>query len=164
MPQVQTVFLVEQPATRALFACLGARRGILQLPGVEEDVGMIGIHWRGQFIELVPWNGEVQAGTFPRSRRRISPTWLARSNSCLRAVCPYVPGHAICHASAMLGNSAPPVCSGRWRHGAAGECLRATVSMRHSWRRIASPPGPPCGRPQLTEGWMYFAGTPSMDR
>ena len=21
---------------------------------------MVGIHWRGQFIELVPWNGEVQ--------------------------------------------------------------------------------------------------------
>ena len=61
-----TVFLVEQFATRAIFACLGARRGILQLPGVEEDVGMIGIHWRGQFIELVPWNGEVQAGTFPQ--------------------------------------------------------------------------------------------------
>ena len=27
---------------------------MLQLPGVEEDVGMVGIHWRGQFIELVP--------------------------------------------------------------------------------------------------------------
>ena len=45
----------------SLGVCPGARRGILQLPGVEEDVGMIGIHWRGQFIEMVPWNGEVQA-------------------------------------------------------------------------------------------------------
>lgn len=41
----------------------GARRGLLQLPGVEEDVGMVGIHWRSQFIEMVPWNGDVQVGT-----------------------------------------------------------------------------------------------------
>ena len=51
----------------SLGACPGARRGILQLPGVEEDVGMIGIHWRGQFIEMVPWNGEVQASSFSAS-------------------------------------------------------------------------------------------------
>ncbi len=38
----------------------GARRGVLNLPGVEEDVGLIGIHWRGRFIELVPWNGSVR--------------------------------------------------------------------------------------------------------
>lgn len=37
----------------------GARRGILKLPGVEEDVGLIGIHWKGQFIELVPWTATV---------------------------------------------------------------------------------------------------------
>ena len=24
---------------------------------------MIGIHWRGEFIEMVPWNGEVQVST-----------------------------------------------------------------------------------------------------
>ena len=41
----------------------GARRGLLQLPGVEEDVGMVGIHWQGRFIELVPWRGEVQVGS-----------------------------------------------------------------------------------------------------
>lgn len=45
--------------------CAGARRGLLQLPGVEEDVGMVGIHWRGRFIELVPWKGEVQVGWQP---------------------------------------------------------------------------------------------------
>lgn len=38
---------------------VGARRGILKLPGVEEDVGLIGIHWKGEFIELVPWNASV---------------------------------------------------------------------------------------------------------
>ena len=48
----------------------------MQLPGVEEDVGMIGIHWRGQFIEMVPWNGEVQASSFSASfslQRHLSP-------------------------------------------------------------------------------------------
>ena len=43
----------------------GARRGLLNLPGVEEDVGMVGIHWRGRFIELVPWTGEVQVCVRP---------------------------------------------------------------------------------------------------
>ncbi|DBB03967.1 TPA: hypothetical protein ACH3X1_013035 [Trebouxia sp. C0004] len=38
---------------------VGARRGILNIPGVEEDVGLIGIHWQGKFIELVPWNAAV---------------------------------------------------------------------------------------------------------
>ncbi|DBA67375.1 TPA: hypothetical protein ACH3X2_001667 [Trebouxia sp. C0005] len=38
---------------------VGARRGILNIPGVEEDVGLIGIHWQGKFIELVPWNSTV---------------------------------------------------------------------------------------------------------
>jgi len=31
---------------------VGARRGLLQLPGVQEDVGMIGIHHQGTFYEL----------------------------------------------------------------------------------------------------------------
>jgi hypothetical protein len=38
----------------------GATRGILGLPGIEEDVGMIGLHHAGVFYELVPWTGEVQ--------------------------------------------------------------------------------------------------------
>ena len=37
----------------------GAKRGVKALPGVEEDVGMIGLHWGEQFIELVPWSGRV---------------------------------------------------------------------------------------------------------
>jgi hypothetical protein len=24
---------------------------------------MVGIHWQGQFIEMVPWNGHVQVGS-----------------------------------------------------------------------------------------------------
>ena len=37
----------------------GAKRGVKALPGVEEDVGMIGLHWGEEFIELVPWSGRV---------------------------------------------------------------------------------------------------------
>lgn len=29
------------------------------MPGLEEDVGMIGLHWGDQFLELVPWTGHV---------------------------------------------------------------------------------------------------------
>ena len=47
------------PAVVNLLKLAGARRGILKLPGVEEDVGLIGIHWKGEFIELVPWNASV---------------------------------------------------------------------------------------------------------
>ncbi|CAL5225421.1 g8236 [Coccomyxa viridis] len=55
----------------ASLTAVGARRGILQLPGVEEDVGMIGIHWHGQFIEMVPWNGEVQWDVEPWGSWRV---------------------------------------------------------------------------------------------
>jgi tocopherol cyclase len=47
---------------------VGARRGLLGVPGVEEDVGMIGVHWNGTFIELVPWNGQVTWSADPWGR------------------------------------------------------------------------------------------------
>ena len=53
----------------------GARRGVLNLPGVEEDVGLIGIHWRGRFIELVPWNGLVRCMS-----QAAGSCWLIRQN------------------------------------------------------------------------------------
>lgn len=37
----------------------GAKRGILGLSGIEEDVGMIGLHWNHRFVQLVPWRGPV---------------------------------------------------------------------------------------------------------
>lgn len=40
---------------------VGARRGLLGVPGLEEDVGMIGIHLPGgKFLELTPWTGDVE--------------------------------------------------------------------------------------------------------
>lgn len=46
----------------------GAKRGILNLPGVKEDVGLIGVHFNGQFVELVPWNGSVSWDVAPWGR------------------------------------------------------------------------------------------------
>ena len=52
----------------------GARRGILNIPGVEEDVGLIGIHWQGKFIELVPWNAAVSWEIAPWGQWKVRPT------------------------------------------------------------------------------------------
>ena len=46
-------------ASPSMARTAGAKRGVKALPGVEEDVGMIGLHWGGTFIELVPWTGRV---------------------------------------------------------------------------------------------------------
>ena len=46
----------------------GARRGILGLPGVREDVGIIGIHHNGQFIEIVPSGGLLKWDVSPWGR------------------------------------------------------------------------------------------------
>jgi len=44
---------------------VGARRGIPLVPGLEEDVGMIGVHHQGTFIELMPQNSEIQWAVEP---------------------------------------------------------------------------------------------------
>lgn len=46
----------------------GATRGVLNLPGVKEEVGLIGIHYGGTFVELVPWNGSVSWDVAPWGR------------------------------------------------------------------------------------------------
>jgi tocopherol cyclase len=48
---------------------VGARRGLLNVPGIEEDVGMIGVHLPdGTFLEMVPWNGTVEWSADPWGR------------------------------------------------------------------------------------------------
>jgi len=40
---------------------VGARRGLLGVPGLEEDVGLVGVHLPGgRFLELTPWTGDVE--------------------------------------------------------------------------------------------------------
>lgn len=38
----------------------GATRGILGVPGLEEEVGMVGLHHQGRFYQMVPWAGQVE--------------------------------------------------------------------------------------------------------
>eukprot|EP00873_Tetraselmis_striata_P022254 jgi/Tetstr1/442518/TSEL_030616.t1 len=38
----------------------GGTRAIPLVPGLEEDVALLCVHYRGEFIELVPWTSEVQ--------------------------------------------------------------------------------------------------------
>ena len=52
---------------------VGARRGLLGLPGWEEEVGLIGIHHRGSFYEFVPNNCDaLEWDVDPWGRWRIS--------------------------------------------------------------------------------------------
>ena len=51
----------------------GARRGILGLPGVREDVGVIGIHHDSQFINIVPYSGVLRWDVSPWGRRVTLP-------------------------------------------------------------------------------------------
>lgn len=37
----------------------GGRRGLPLLPNLEEEVAMVGVHYKGVFYEFVPWGGEV---------------------------------------------------------------------------------------------------------
>jgi hypothetical protein len=75
--------------SRTSFDCAaGARRGILNIPGVEEDVGLIGIHWQGKFIELVPWTSAVSWEIAPWGQWRVSPTMSVEASFiCFMYVC-----------------------------------------------------------------------------
>jgi len=50
---------------------VGARRGLMQLPGVLEDVGLIGIHHQGVFYELNVKDGEIEWDVEPWGTWRI---------------------------------------------------------------------------------------------
>ena len=55
---------------------VGARRALaLGVPGIEEDVGLIGVHLPngGPFVELVPWTGSVEWDVDPWGK------WWART-------------------------------------------------------------------------------------
>ena len=89
----------------------GARRGILNIPGVEEDVGLIGIHWQGKFIELVPWNAEVSWEIAPWGQWKVSCT--AVSHACchhMMRICVSPASMQLCVCRMMRGSA------GRGRH------------------------------------------------
>jgi tocopherol cyclase len=51
---------------------VGARRGLLQLPGVLEDVGLIGIHHQGAFYELNVKDSEIEWDVQPWGQWKIT--------------------------------------------------------------------------------------------
>lgn len=46
-------------ASHTACAMTGALRGLLNLP-IDEEVGLVGLHWGDQFYEFVPWKGDVR--------------------------------------------------------------------------------------------------------
>ena len=55
----------------AALTAVGALRSLPSPPGLPaptEAVGMVGLHWRGRFFELVPWEGEVEWRVAPWGR------------------------------------------------------------------------------------------------
>ena len=60
---IQCNTFVDSPGTSV--TAVGARRGLLQLPGVLEDVGLIGIHHQGTFYELNVKDSEVKWNVLP---------------------------------------------------------------------------------------------------
>ena len=95
-------------------ACMhdaGARRGILNIPGVEEDVGLIGIHWQGKFIELVPWNAEVSWEIAPWGQWKVRCTAVSYA-CCHHMICICVPPASmqLCACCTLRGSA------GRGKH------------------------------------------------
>jgi tocopherol cyclase len=84
---------------------VGARRALaLGLPGIEENVGLIGVHLpgTGEFIELVPWAGEVVWDVEPWGK------WMIRAcSSTFEAVI-----EATCKPSAGTVLRAPTIAQG----------------------------------------------------
>eukprot|EP00241_Pyramimonas_parkeae_P004526 CAMPEP_0114272710 /NCGR_PEP_ID=MMETSP0058-20121206/28637_1 /TAXON_ID=36894 /ORGANISM="Pyramimonas parkeae, CCMP726" /LENGTH=882 /DNA_ID=CAMNT_0001391973 /DNA_START=28 /DNA_END=2676 /DNA_ORIENTATION=- len=58
----------------------GGRRELPMLPGAAENVALIGIHWRDEFIGLTPWDGAIEWEVEPWGSWRVSG-----SNSKYRA-------------------------------------------------------------------------------
>jgi tocopherol cyclase len=88
---------------------------VLGLQGVEEDVGMLGIHLPdGTFLELVPWAGEVEWSADPWGR-----WWLRARASGYEAVL-----EATCEADAGTVLRAPTSDNGLAPHCKVGSCPR----------------------------------------
>ncbi|KAL4432855.1 hypothetical protein ABPG77_008181 [Micractinium sp. CCAP 211/92] len=70
---VQCNTFEEEPGTSV--TAVGALRGLLGVPGVEENVGMIGIHHRGRFYEFLPNTGSISWDVDPWGR------WVIRGRT-----------------------------------------------------------------------------------
>ncbi|EFJ42521.1 hypothetical protein VOLCADRAFT_42287, partial [Volvox carteri f. nagariensis] len=116
---------------------VGARRALLLgLQGVEEDVGLIGVHLPGgEFVEMVPWNSELEWDVDPWGR-----WWLRAVNerfeALVEATCAPGAGAVLRAPTASMGLA--PFCKDTF----AGRCrLRL-------WRRVG---GAKQGGPALVD-------------
>lgn len=80
---------------------VGARRGLLQVPGFQEDVGMIGIHHNGTFYELNVKDSEVRWEVEPWGRWVIEGS-NAQYDAVIEAEC-QSPGTPLRAPTADLG-------------------------------------------------------------
>eukprot|EP00955_Chlamydomonas_euryale_P102566 365428-Chlamydomonas_euryale.AAC.23 len=88
---------------------VGARRAlVIGLPGIEEDVGLIGIHLPngGPFVELVPWTGNVEWSIDPWGR------WYAMCarSRCLALCMIHLPNMRTCCPSLHGAAGCTPAC------------------------------------------------------
>ncbi|KAL6775750.1 TCY1 [Auxenochlorella protothecoides x Auxenochlorella symbiontica] len=112
------------PGTSVTAVC--ARRGVRLVPGLEEDVGLIGLHAAGDFHEFVPNKGDIEWEVEPWGTWRIHGE-NAEHTALVEASCPLEAGTVLRAPTADLGLA--PFCrdsfSGRvrvrmWRRGEEG--------------------------------------------
>ncbi|KAG2489345.1 hypothetical protein HYH03_012175 [Edaphochlamys debaryana] len=83
---------------------VGARRALLLgLQGVEEDVGLIGVHLPGgEFVEMVPWNSELEWDVDPWGRWWIRAV-NARYEALVEATCAPTAGTVLRAPTTAMG-------------------------------------------------------------
>ncbi|KAG2447103.1 hypothetical protein HYH02_007852 [Chlamydomonas schloesseri] len=129
---------------------VGARRALLLgLQGVEEDVGLIGVHLPGgEFVELVPWNSELEWDVDPWGR-----WWLRavseRYEALVEATC--APGAGTVLRAPTTSMGLAPFCKDTF----FGQC-RLQV-----WRRAGgTKQGPPLVDATSTTAALEVGGGP----
>ncbi|GAB4820510.1 hypothetical protein N2152v2_007556 [Parachlorella kessleri] len=115
----------------ASVTAIGAIRGLLQVPGVQENVGLIGIHHRGKLYELNPRDSELSWEVDPWGRWRI---WgrNRRYEAVVEATCESS-GTPLRAPTATTGLA--PFC----RDSFAGQ-VRMRVWERNSQGQLTNPP------------------------
>ncbi|GLC34906.1 hypothetical protein PLESTF_000216600 [Pleodorina starrii] len=129
---------------------VGARRGlVLGLPGVEEDVGLIGVHLQGgEFVELVPWNSDLEWDVDPWGRWWIRAV-NERYEALVEATCAQNAGTVLRAPTTSMGLA--PFC----RDTFFGQC-RLRV-----WRRAGgAKQGPPLVDATSTTAALEVGGGP----
>ena len=97
---------------------VGALRGLLGVPGVEENVGLVGIHHGGRLYEFLPNTGTVSWDVEPWGRWRISAR-NREHEALVEAVCE-APGTPLRAPTADAGLA--PFCRDSFAGKVRGAC------------------------------------------